>query len=181
MLTVSEDNLALSVGLCGCHGSALLSDSQLSREHEVLLQLPNRNFANLLFVQSVAAADMRAVTQPVAIVRPLRSENSANNEHKKDVEITVIVSESPPPVTYIGDPSDDVGNTSTDVRSSSVSKHLAVESAAEYVVVPGEFIRRRGSILRNPDAPVSSPFETEQNPWLNFRTAAYFIMHAGHC
>ena len=83
------------------------------------------------------------------------------------MEVTIISSESPPPVTYIGNPSEELGETSAVSADSStevVSLHSQPSSVVEsdpgsdheFVMVPGEVIRRRGSILKNPNTPVSN-------------------------
>lgn len=129
----------------------------------------------------LAAADTKNSAQPIAIVHPLRPDcdepnsfestavpsNSQDQEqNSSDVEVTIISSESPPPVTYIGNPSEELGETS-EVSADSLTKVVSLDSQPsvvvesdrgsdhEFVMVPGEVIRRRGSILKNPNAPVS--------------------------
>lgn len=131
-------------------------------------------------LESQASPDTKGNPQPIAVVRPLRLEqdepNSNHNEvhqinsndHEQtssDVEVTIISSESPPPVTYIGNPSEELGDCSEKAESPS-SEVSCVDSQTsvivhpedhEYVMVPGEVIRRRGSILKNPNAPSKPP------------------------
>lgn len=120
---------------------------------------------------------MKLTSQPVAIVHPLRPNHSENKtssnedstlDSSSDVVVTVISSESPPPVTYIGNASEELGETSVtskapspEVGTSDSQSHVIIESdsvSPEYVMMPGEVIRRRGSILKNPNAPVSKFF-----------------------
>lgn len=112
------------------------------------------------------------------MVRPLRLDHDEQNpndnkahqsnsedreQNSSDLEVTVISSESPPPVTYIGNPSEELGETSemaespsAEVASMDSQTSVIVEPGDhEYVMMPGEVIRRRGSILKNPNAPVS--------------------------
>lgn len=125
----------------------------------------------------LAAANSRNSAQPIAIVHPLcadhdepnsydstaLSSGSQDQQNSSDVEVTVISSESPPPVTYIGNPSEELGKTSEDSAGPSTgvasldSRPSVVESDPdhEFVMVPGEIIRRKGSILKIPNAPVS--------------------------
>lgn len=129
----------------------------------------------------LGAAETRNTAQPIAIVHPLRPDHNEPNsydstalpsdsqdqeQNSPDVEVTVISSESPPPVTYIGNPSEELGETSevsadpsTEVASIDSQPCVVVESEPgsdhEFVMIPGEVIRRRGSILKNPNAPVS--------------------------
>lgn len=120
----------------------------------------------------------KASSQPIAVVHPLRPDTAvepsteprndgSNPEHdSSDVEVTVISAESPPPVTYIGNPSEELKKTSeipkvpsTVLKSLDCEPSVIVESGgecADYVMMPGEVIRRRGSILKNPNAPVSA-------------------------
>ena len=126
----------------------------------------------------LASPDTKGNAQPIAVVRPLRLEQDEpnsnhngvhqinSNDHEQtssDVEVTIISSESSPPVTYIGNPSEELGDCSEKAESPS-SEVSCVDSQTsvivhpedhEYVMVPGEVIRRRGSILKNPNAPVS--------------------------
>lgn len=131
----------------------------------------------MIVLVCLAAADSRNSAQPIAIVHPLRTDHdepnsyestalssgSQDQQNSSDVEVTVISSESLPPVTYIGNPSEELGKTSevsagpsTEVASLD-SRPSVVESDPdhEFVMVPGEIIRRKGSILKNPNAPVS--------------------------
>ena len=128
----------------------------------------------------LAADDTKHSAQPIAIVRPLRLHHDEPNYHEgtavlsdsqdqeqnsSDVEVTII-SESPLPITYIGNPSEELGETS-EVTAVSSTKVVSLDSQPsgvvesdpgsdhEFVIVPGEVIRRRGSILKNPNAPVS--------------------------
>ena len=125
----------------------------------------------------LATPDTRNTTQPIAVVHPLRPDhfeqssfvsaalpNDAQDQEQNssDVEVTVISSETPPPVTYIGNPSEELEETSEvsedpspEVASMYSQPSVVVESDHEFVMVPGEVIRRRGSILKNPNAPVS--------------------------
>ena len=124
-----------------------------------------------------------AAAQPaIAIVHPLRpdldepnsfesttvpSRNQDQEQNSSDLEVTIISSELPPPVTYIGNPSEELGETSA-VSADSSTKVVSLDSQPsgvvesdlgsdqELVMVPGEVIRRRGSILKNPNAPVSN-------------------------
>lgn len=120
---------------------------------------------------------MKPTSHPIAVVRPLRlhptepstepQDDVKNSTHESsDVEATVIASESPPPVTYIGNPSEELKETlgtpeapSAEGTSIDCQPSVIVEPVnvvfPEYVMMPGEVIRRRGSILKNPDAPVS--------------------------
>ena len=127
----------------------------------------------------LAADDTKNSEQPIAIVHPLQldrdepnsyestavsSDSQDQEQNSSDVEVTIISSESPLPVTYIGNPSEELGETS-EVSADSSTKSLdsqpsgVVESDPgsdhEFVIVPGEVIRRRGSILKNPNSPVS--------------------------
>ncbi|XP_073245309.1 serine/threonine-protein kinase LMTK1-like isoform X2 [Porites lutea] len=123
-------------------------------------------------LESHASREMKLTSQPVAIVHPLRPNHSENktssnedgtHDSSSDVEVTVISSESPPPVTYIGNASEELGETSVtseatspEVGTSDSQSHVIIESdsvSREYVMMPGEVIRRRGSILKNPNAP----------------------------
>ena len=123
---------------------------------------------------------MKLTSQPVAIVHPLRPNHSENktssnedstldsSSHHLISSVTVISSESPPLVTYIGNASEELGETSVtseapspEVGTSDSQSHVIIESdsvSPEYVMMPGEVIRRRGSILKNPNAPVSKFF-----------------------
>lgn len=123
----------------------------------------------------LAMPDTKNTTQPIAIVHPLRTDQQScyvstpltndtqdQVQNLSDVQVTVISSESPPPVTYIGNPSEELGETSevsedpsTEVACTDCQQSVVVESDHEFVMVPGEVIRRRGSILKNPNAPVS--------------------------
>ena len=119
----------------------------------------------------LASPDTKSNAQPIAVVRPLRLEQDEpnsnhnkvqqinSNEHEQtssDVEVTIISSESPPPVTYIGNPSEELGDRSSEVSCVDSQTSVIVHPEDhEYVMVPGEVIRRRGSILKNPNAPVS--------------------------
>ena len=96
-------------------------------------------------------------------------EDPEDPEHgSSDVEVTVISSELPPPVTYIGNPSEELGQTSdtpevtpTEAGSSDSQPSVIIESGpvlSEYVMMPGEVIRRRGSILKNSNSTVSKLF-----------------------
>lgn len=84
----------------------------------------------------------RATSQPVAVVHPLRSAS--------DVPVTQIFGETPPPVTYIGEPEQPRPRVKSDVDQPVV----IVTSSSDLFVVPGEIIRRRGSILRTADSTV---------------------------
>ncbi|XP_078347904.1 NT-3 growth factor receptor-like isoform X2 [Oculina patagonica] len=125
--------------------------------------------------ESQATPDTRNATQPIAVVHPLRSDHNEQSsyvstahpndahdqeQNSSDIEVTVISAESPPPVTYIGNPSEELEetsevseDTSTEVASMDSQPSVVVESDHELVMVPGEVIRRRGSILKNPNAP----------------------------
>lgn len=125
-----------------------------------------------------ATPGSKASSQPIAVVHPLRpntavepsteprNDGSNPEENSSDVEVTVISAESPPPVTYIGNPSEELKKTSeipkvpsTELKSLDYEPSVIVKSGGEgpdYVMMPGEVIRRRGSILKNPNAPVSA-------------------------
>lgn len=125
--------------------------------------------------ESQATSDMKPTSHPIAVVRPLRlhstepstepQDDVKNSTHESsDVEATVIASESPPPVTYIGNPSEELKETlgtpeppSAEGTSKDCQPSVIVEPVnavfPEYVMMPGEVIRRRGSILKNPEAP----------------------------
>lgn len=129
---------------------------------------------------SQAAPDTKSTSQPIAVVRPLRLEQdepqcnhtqvhqSNSNDQEQtpsDVEVTIISSEPPPPVTDIGNPLEELRECSETAESPS-SEEAAMDSQTsvivhpedhEYVMVPGEVIRRRGSILKNPNAPSKPP------------------------
>lgn len=131
-------------------------------------------------LESQATPDTKSTSQPIAVVRPLRLEqdepqsndtqvhqsNSNDQEQtSSDAEVTIISSEPPPPVTYIGNPSEELGEYS-ETAESPVSEEAFMDSQMsviahpedhEYVMVPGEVIRRRGSILKNPNAPSKPP------------------------
>ena len=136
---------------------------------------------NVILLVFLAADDTKNSAQPIAIVHPLRldhdepnsyegnavpSDSQDQEQNSSDVEVTIISSESPPPVTYIGNPSEELGETS-EVSADSSTKVVSLDSQPagvvesdpgsdhEFVIVPGEVIRRRGSILKNPNAPVS--------------------------
>ena len=136
---------------------------------------------NVILLVFLAADDTKNSAQPIAIVHPLRLDHDEPNSYEgnavpsnsqdqeqnsSDVEVTIISSESPPPVTYIGNPSEELGETS-EVSADSSTKVVSLDSKPagvvesdpgsdhEFVLVPGEVIRRRGSILKNPNAPVS--------------------------
>ena len=136
---------------------------------------------NVIVLACLGAAETRNTAQPIAIVQPLRPDHNETNsydsttvpsdsqhqeQNSSDVEVTIISSESSPPVTYIGNPSEELGetseisvDTSTEVASMDSQPSVVVESEPgsdhEFVMIPGEVIRRRGSILKNPNAPVS--------------------------
>ena len=137
--------------------------------------------ANVIVLVCLAAADTKTSAQPIAIVHPLRPDHDEPNSYEStavpsdsqdqeqsssDVEVTIISCESPPPVTYIGNPSEELGLTS-EASADSSTKVVSLDSQPssvvesdpgsdhEFVMVPGEVIRRRGSILKNPNAPVS--------------------------
>lgn len=134
--------------------------------------MTNVQFIVFIFL---AMPDTKNITQPIAIVHPLRTDHDQQSSYVRtaltndtqdqdqnlsDVEVTVISSESPPPVTYIGNPSEELGQTSEVSEDPSTEVACTdcqptVESDHEFVMVPGEVIRRRGSILKNPNAPVS--------------------------
>lgn len=157
--SVSEIESALLSLMSGRSVPRLTSSGILKQKADALLE-------------SHASRDMKLTSQPVAIVHPLRPNHSENktssnedstHDSSSDVEVTVISSESPPPVTYIGNASEELGETSVtseapspEVGTSDPQSHVIIESdsvSPEYVMMPGEVIRRRGSILKNPNAP----------------------------
>ena len=106
-----------------------------------------------------ANAEANIPLPPTALVQPFRpASTDLRAESHSSCEVSEhFSSESSPPDTYIGDPLNSFEMKSSEVtvpdREPSVIEESGRENS-ENVVLPGYVVRRRGSILKNPNTKV---------------------------